>query len=233
VRYDLNALGELEFEDLARALSIKILGPSVRVFGDGPDGGREAAFEGLASFPEPDPNGPWRGYGVIQAKFRRQPLGTGADTAWLRGQVTAELEAWANPHKNRVKQGRQSELLIFATNVMLSAVPGTGGLAVIDALIESYAGRLGLRGWKVWDYEQVCRFLDAYADVRQTYAAFTTPGDILAALQDVVVNRIAVDLARVSWLARFQPGSPRSSHRSEYDLKVRVDRIVKYCPATR
>jgi hypothetical protein len=78
--------------------------------------------------------------------------------------------------------------------VALSAVPGTGGLAAIDAIIESYAGRIGLRGWKVWDYEQVCRFLDAYADIRQTYAAFTTPGDILAKLQDVVTNRTAVDL---------------------------------------
>nr|GID89547.1 hypothetical protein Ade03nite_84710 [Actinoplanes derwentensis] len=76
MRYDLDALGEMEFEDLAQALSIHVLGPGVQVFGDGPDGGREAAFEGTVTFPEPDPAGPWRGYGVIQAEFRRQPLGT-------------------------------------------------------------------------------------------------------------------------------------------------------------
>jgi len=40
-------------------------------------------------------------------------------------------------------------------------------------------------------------------------------------------------LAGVSWLARFQRSSPRSSRRLAYDLKVRVARIVKYLPATR
>jgi hypothetical protein len=194
VRYDLNALGEMEFEDLAQALSIHVLGPGVQVFGDGPDGGREAAFEGTATFPEPDPAGLWRGYGVIQAKFRRQPLGTPQDTVWLRRQITGELNAWSNKSKNRVTQGRLPQYLIFVTNVRLSSVPGTGGLDQVNKLIASYVDQLGLRGWKIWDYEQVCRFLDAYADIRQAYAAFTTPGDVLATLQEVLINRTAVDL---------------------------------------
>jgi hypothetical protein len=75
VRYDLTGLGELEFEDLVQALAIKVLGSGVQVFGDGPDGGWKATFDGVARFPEPDTGGLWQGYGVVQAKFRRQPLG--------------------------------------------------------------------------------------------------------------------------------------------------------------
>jgi hypothetical protein len=101
----LTGLGELEFEDLAWALAIKGLGSGVQVFGDGPDGGREAAFDGMARFPDPD--GPWDRYGVVQAKFRRQPLGTEPDAAWLRAQITAEFEAWSDIKLNRVKHARR------------------------------------------------------------------------------------------------------------------------------
>lgn len=46
VDYDLNRLGPREFEHLVQALALKHLGNGVQVFGDGPDGSREAAFDG-------------------------------------------------------------------------------------------------------------------------------------------------------------------------------------------
>jgi len=42
VDYDLTRLGLDEFEHLAQALCVAGLGAKVSVFGDGPDGGREA-----------------------------------------------------------------------------------------------------------------------------------------------------------------------------------------------
>jgi hypothetical protein len=51
--YDLTRLGNREFEHLLQVLALKVPGPGVGVFGDGPDGGREAAFEGPMRFPEP------------------------------------------------------------------------------------------------------------------------------------------------------------------------------------
>jgi hypothetical protein len=64
VDFDLTRLGDREFEHLSQALALKVLGPGIGVFGDGPDGGREAAFEGPMRFPEPGT--PWNGYGVVQ-----------------------------------------------------------------------------------------------------------------------------------------------------------------------
>ena len=59
--YDLTRLGEREFEHLSQALAVRVLGNGVRIFGDGPDGGREATFEGRMRFPEPGQV--WSGYG--------------------------------------------------------------------------------------------------------------------------------------------------------------------------
>lgn len=36
------------------------LGPDAQVFGSGPDGGREASFNGQLTYPDPTPDGPWR-----------------------------------------------------------------------------------------------------------------------------------------------------------------------------
>jgi hypothetical protein len=40
--YDLDRLGDKEFEHLIQALLKKIIGAGTITFGDGPDGGREA-----------------------------------------------------------------------------------------------------------------------------------------------------------------------------------------------
>lgn len=44
--YDLSRLGNDRFEHMVQALSIGLLGPGVTIFGAGPDGGREATFNG-------------------------------------------------------------------------------------------------------------------------------------------------------------------------------------------
>lgn len=116
--YDLTRLGSREFEHLSQALTLKVLGPGVSVFGDGPDGGREATFEGPMRFPEPGKS--WGGYGIVQAKFKQRPAGDGKDAAWLLGQVQAELERWADPTSKRVRHGRPPRYVLFTTNVVLS-----------------------------------------------------------------------------------------------------------------
>jgi len=183
VDYDLTRLGDREFEHLSQALALQVLGPGVSVFGDGPDGGREAAFEGRMRFPDPDE--PWDGYGIVQAKFKQRLAGDGKDAAWLLRQLQAELETWADPNSNRVRRGRLPRYVLFTTNVVLSAVAGSGGADRVEALMASYAKRLGLRGWRVWHHDQLCRLLDAHRDVRLTYAALITPSDLVAQLVEL------------------------------------------------
>lgn len=65
--FNLHGLADRSFEQLIQSLALKVIGPNVVVYGDGPDGGREATFDGKVSYPSAADR--WEGYGVIQAKF--------------------------------------------------------------------------------------------------------------------------------------------------------------------
>ena len=63
--YNLSGLSTRSFEQLIQAIAVKEIGPGIIVFGDGPDGGREATFE--EKIPYPSTENCWSGYGVVQA----------------------------------------------------------------------------------------------------------------------------------------------------------------------
>jgi tetratricopeptide (TPR) repeat protein len=207
---DLSGLGPHGFEEMCRALGVRVLGPGIAAFGAGPDGGREASFSGLQQFPNTAV--PWNGYGIMQAKYKAQLRGTRSNTTWLRGRIKAELDAWADPTKRRVRDGRRPEYLIITTNVGLSGVPGSGGKDRIDELIKQYAADLGLRDWSIWDAPQIGTFLNAYPDVRRGFTALITPSDVLAEQVDMLrsaldrggadeaAGRLARLRERFSWL---------------------------------
>ncbi|MGW6967763.1 tetratricopeptide repeat protein [Streptomyces zaomyceticus] len=184
--YALTRLGPQRFEELSQALALKVLGPSVEIFGEGPDGGREASFEGLRRYPTPED--PWTGYGILQAKFRGRPEGAGKDADWLIKQIDSELKAWARPDSNRVRKGRMPEYLLVASNVALSSVPGSGGIDRVHRAVSERVRELGLplKGWVVWHYSTMCRLLDDSRDIRHANADAVLPGDVLALLYEHV-----------------------------------------------
>ncbi|MER5521283.1 tetratricopeptide repeat protein [Streptomyces sp. NPDC002763] len=184
--YVLTALGPQRFEELSQALALKELGPCVEIFGEGPDGGREASFQGLGHFPTPD--APWTGYGVLQAKFRKRPEGTAKDAEWLIDQIKSELRAWADPQSNRVRRGRFPEYLLITSNVVLSPVPGSGGIDRVQKALRERVQelQLPLKGWEIWHYDKICRLLDNNKDVRHAYADAVLSGDVLARLHEHV-----------------------------------------------
>lgn len=220
--YNLSGLSTREFEHVSQALAQEILGPGVSAFGDGKDGGREATFEGRV--PYPSELEAWDGYGVVQAKFRQradqQPQGA---VSWLKGQVKEEFEAWLSPTS---KRERLPEYLIFTTNVILTPVPGSGGIAQIEQFVSTYAARLGLKGWAVWHHDQLCRYLDRYDSIRRTYAGAITSGDVLAQLLD------AVSAGHKSRSDALTDAARASQHRREARLSLvpeeRVDAVLDW-----
>ncbi|MFI5898449.1 NACHT domain-containing protein [Actinoplanes sp. NPDC051513] len=190
--YDLSRLGDKQFEHLAQALLVKFLGPQVSVFGAGPDGGREATWQGPVS-ERRLPDG-WAGYGVAQAKFRYSQGTPASNASWLKTQIMAELQEWTKAGTRRTPL---PDYFLAITNVTLSAVPGGGVDSTLD-LIGTYSRNLGmkLKGFAVWHYDQIRALLDESSEIRKTYAAWFTPGDVLASLIDAQVEA-ARDLAQV------------------------------------
>jgi hypothetical protein len=176
VMHDLSRLGERPFEDLCRALAVHVLGPGIQAFGDGPDGGREATFEGQLTYR--GASGQWNGYGVLQAKYRRAGLGN-KDADWLTQQITHELDQWLDTNRRRVTAGRRPEYLIIATNVRLTSVPTSGGIDRVRTLLRGYADRLGLKDIALWDANTISMYLDAYPQVRQGFWHLISPADVL------------------------------------------------------
>lgn len=172
--YRLDGLSTRSFEHLIQALSLSAVTTTVTPFGDGPDGGREATFDGATDYGAESNR--WRGYGVIQAKFLQRSRGTSLDGRWALKELRNELTRY-----RRRKVGRQIDYYIFTTNVTLS--PGEGGAKdKIFRTLKQFAESQGITGYDVWDYDKIRILIDNNAEVRRTYAAWLTPGDVLSEL---------------------------------------------------
>jgi len=181
--YNLSGLSERSFEQLIQALSVGPFGHGVVIFGDGPDGAREATFEGPTTYA---PKGrPWDGYLVVQAKFRQRPEGGGKDAVWALQQLTSELKKFAS----RTRKLRKPEYYVFATNVILTPVHKTGGKDRAYATVAKYRRQLGIKDFDIWDYDKIRVLLDRSEDIRHAYGAWITPGDVLAE----VMSRLEAD----------------------------------------
>ncbi|ANE55059.1 hypothetical protein [Methylomonas sp. DH-1] len=186
------------FEQFIRALALKVIGPGVTIFGNGPDGGREAIFEGKVNFPSP-PENIWDGYGVLQAKFKEKLETTQKDQQWAKSQLETELEKWVVNDKREPKP----DYFIFCTNVELSSATN-GGKDIINQVFKDYEDKIGLKDFAIWDANQLTGYVDGYAEIRQRFECFFTPGDLLAAIAKKLskaVNR----LVKNSFLQPIRP----------------------------
>jgi hypothetical protein len=204
VKYDLERLGPFGFQDLCAALALRVFGATVRPMGPGRDGGRDMLTTDPVRW---SGDTVWSGTTVFQVKHQA-PLRGPSDATTLARSILTELAAWASPDSER---GDVPEQLVFVSNVFLSAVPGSGGLAAVTKKIEDWLQALGdasaedhldgndkraarnerearrdrmarLRAWRILDGNHLTGLLDAYQDVRRAVDGFLQAGDVLADL---------------------------------------------------
>ncbi|WP_326957557.1 hypothetical protein [Amycolatopsis sp. NBC_01286] len=175
LHYDLNRLGREGFEKICQALTVHVLGPGTEVFvGPGPDGGRDAAFDGpTKGFPSRQ--APWDGYIAMIAMFS-QPQ---SNPRWAKRALGHRIKREFNWWSQRVERGdRRPDYFIFATNVQLTA--DDGELAPLTELIDLHADEFGLRDWLIWDEKRLGELLDAYPDVRHAVSSLSASNEIVA-----------------------------------------------------
>ncbi len=168
------------FEQLIQALASKTFGAGLAVFGPGRDGGREATFRGV--LPTFEAKG-WNGYTVIQAKCKERPFGDSRDASWLCTQLRSELQKFLDN-----KDLERPEYYLLCANVQLSAVPKSGGKQQIEDVFKEFESALNLKGWHVWSADELRSMLADAPGIRQTFAAWITPGDVLFELMEQIVG---------------------------------------------
>ena len=169
------------------------LGNGVKVFGDGPDGGREATFDGPVPFPQGEDE-QWDGYGVIQAKYRVGPSSPKDNLQWLIKAIRDELKYWRPRANGELNRKLRPKYFLLVTNVRLSPGADQGVDNALDVLRRE-SSAIGVRDVAIWHYDTLCRFLDQHPRVRQTYGGFLTTGDVLEQLHRFVSGPGLDDLA--------------------------------------
>lgn len=173
--YNLDLLDERNFEHVVQALALDAVGQGLTVFGDGPDGGREASWSasslsiGAISLDS---------YGVLQAKHRRRPSDSPASNyRWLLQRVAEDVERWAGTKHKR----RDPSIYILATNVSIGSAAGAGKDSA-PAAIETLFNKAGISAPTVfiWDRDDLRARLDANDAVTNQYAAWITPSTVLS-----------------------------------------------------
>ena len=129
-RYNLNALGNTEFEHLFQSLLKKIIGPGTVTFGTGPDGGREATYFGTADYPSLSNR--WQGYWIFQAKFHD----TTNDLSGARERILVDLQTELTKITQKYKH--RCDNYVFCTNVPLSSVDQKGTHDRIEKIAKGY-----------------------------------------------------------------------------------------------
>lgn len=187
-KYNLDALGHEEFERLCQTLVQQIIGPGAKVYGMGSDGSREATFHGKAPYPSKEEQ--WESSWIFQAKFHDvQQIGPKEARRLLLAELDDELlkitEKYRHPCDN----------FILVTNVTLTPVFQRGIKDKIDKEIIPKHHH-AIEHIHVWGADEICRFLDAYPDIRQTYAGLLVSGDIIACLLRLI-EREETDLDEI------------------------------------
>lgn len=234
--YELTRLGSRAFEQLVVSLCRKEFGAGVQVFGDGPDGGREATFDGTivwsgTAIGTVSADDQWVGYTVLQSKFMTKPKPEPRDNAvWLQGQIRDEIGGWVAAKKND-KRTRYPDYLIFVTNIDLSAVARTGGIDQVEALVrrltgpdsDAYKAGLRIRGFRIWHGDQIRTMIDAHQDVRSAFDGLLTVGDVLSALvtqrpelgslnlDDPLRQDLVIGLKADRWIRLSQAAAPAAT----------------------
>jgi hypothetical protein len=218
MNYTFNHLSPDIFENLIQSLSRKILGNSTLTFGAGPDGGREATFEGMAPFPSEKEC--WQGKWIIQAKFRNRP-DSKTDFNWVKKEFKQEMGKF----ESRKVKVKLPDNYLFFTNVVLTPVAKTGGRDKMEELVEHYTDKI--KNIKLLAYDDLCGFLENNRDVATSYASFILPGDILISLYDILKKSDAAKKNHHNLLGRFLEAEFREdlSSKLEHAGKLTNDKI--------
>jgi len=230
MQYNLNSLNPIDFEGLIQAFSQKLLGNGAIIFGDGPDGGREATFEGRASFPSELES--WDGNWLVQAKYKSNG---GKDFPWVKAQLIEELDKF---HARSKKVTLPDNYLLF-TNVTLTPVAATGGRDRASEFERECEEKYRIKHIRILSHDDITAYLDNFRDIAIAYAAFITPGDVLQRLLGFLelsqkrIERLNEEVARFLDFEFNEDSQSKLDHAGKLTAhRVNLEKVFIYLYAT-
>jgi len=171
LKYQIGAIGWYNFETLVQTLLKSVIGPGVTSFGGTKDGGRDAAFDGAASFPSEQTK--WDGHWVFQVKYVDLERGTRAARTQVKNTFRKEFQSIL---------ARRKQKALPDNYILITDVPLTGNNR--DDLA-TFVQESGFRGnFRAIDGNEVCEFLDLFPQVRRSYPQLLGLADL-----DSILNR--------------------------------------------
>jgi|LGVE01.1.fsa_nt_gb hypothetical protein len=169
-RYNLIRLGWYNFEMLSKSLLKLIIGPGVSSFGGTQDKGRDATYEGKASFPSKV--NPWDGFWIFQVKSKE------VEKLETRTQINSFYRNLEKEFLNiKEKHEEWPDNYILILNFSISAKTKDD--------LKKRVLNLGFDGnFHTIDGQEICEFLDIYPQIRRAYPQLIGLADL-----EHIINR--------------------------------------------
>lgn len=119
-KYAYHDLWDHQFEQIVVELCQVLLGTGVKSFSKGPDGGRDARFEGTARL-HPSDVAPWKGHVVVQAKHTSGLNATYSDVKFFSKKNAKSTLAAEIPKIRKLKERGKLDHYMLFSNRKLSA----------------------------------------------------------------------------------------------------------------
>jgi len=160
-KYAYEDLSPEQFEKLVVLICQKLLGIAVQGFATGPDGGRDAKFNGSAEL-YPSTASPWTGKTVIQAKHTNGISKSFSDTDFFNLESSSTVVQKEIPRIQNLRKSKNLDNYILFSNRKLT---GNADISIIDCISEEC--KIPQESVALIGIEQIELYLKRYPEIVQ------------------------------------------------------------------
>ena len=159
-RYRYEELSPTQFENLVVEICCALLGQGTHGFAEGPDGGRDARFDGITNN-YPNSRSPWSGTTIIQAKHTSRYNASYSDIDFLGAKGVLDKEI---PRiKQLVNSGKLNHYMLFANRKLTGNADSN--------ILERITSECGLSpsDTRIIGIEEIDRILRVHGEIAEQY----------------------------------------------------------------
>jgi len=220
MRIDYHDLSDKDFERLTVAICGEILGSGVIPFCSGPDGSRDARFEGTAAH-LPNNTEPYKGKFIVQAKHTEDPVAKYSDTDFSGTVPSSTISGEMPGVKRLVKKTELDHYLLFSNRRMSGVTEGP--------IIERIKKETGAKSVELFGIERIDFLLRKHPDAMKTFGMTPLHLPLLVTCDDLAEVILAISKNADAFEKAFIPEElERISFKEKNRATGLSDDLAKY-----